>query len=107
MKMKATLTESLQKIINEAHVLPYGDVLVDFLMGFLQMFKSHTHKYNNDRPCEDDYSKIFDSEFGRGSRNNQTTDYIEQINGSSPIENVSSTFKGLYDKLLSKNVRIN
>lgn len=98
--------DEMKNIIDKAHVLPYGDVLVDFLMGFLQMFKSHTHNYNNDTPVEDDYAKTFDAKFGRGSRDNKKTDYITKANGVQ-IEVVNNTFNGLYDKLLSKNIRIN
>ena len=102
--------KNLQKIIDEAHVLPYGDVLVDFLMGFLQMFKSHTHQYGLDTPVEDDYAKAFDLKFGRGTRTegnkNQSNDYLVKKNGVK-IEMVNNTFNGLYNQLLSKNVRIN
>ena len=99
--------ENLQKIINEAHVLPYGDTLVDFLMAFLQMFKSHTHKYNNDRPCRDEYADALDMQFGQGTKAKSKNDTFDKVTGGTPIENVGSTFSGLYDKLLSKNVRIN
>lgn len=98
--------KNMQKIIDEAHVLPYGDVLVDFLMAFLQMFKSHTHKYANDTPCEDDFSKALDEKYGRGGRKQESNDYITRTNNTK-VEVVTNTFKGLYDKLLSKNVRIN
>ena len=99
--------ENLQKIINKAHVLPYGDTLVDFLMAFLQMFKSHTHKYNNDRPCRDEYADALDMQFGQGTKAKGKNDTFDKVTGGTPIENVGSTFSGLYDKLLSKNVRIN
>ena len=99
--------KDMQKILDEAHVLPYGDVLVDFLMAFLQMFKAHTHKYPNDRPCPDDYSKAMDEKYGRCGRKVEKDDNLESISGGTPIEMVNSTFRGLYDKLLSKNVRIN
>ncbi len=99
--------KNMQEIIDKAHVLPYGDTLVDFLMEFLQMFKAHVHKYPLDRPVEDDYAKNMDAKYGRGTRNKSANDYITQINGSSPVENVTQTFSGLYDKLLSKNIRIN
>ena len=98
--------ENMQKIINEAHVLPYGDVLVDFLMDFLQMFKSHTHKYANDTPCEDDFAKALDQKYGRGSRQQESNDFMTRTNNTK-VELVQNTFKGLYDKLLSKNIRIN
>jgi hypothetical protein len=35
----------MQKIIKEAHVLTYGDVLVSFLKLFLEMFKVHSHSF--------------------------------------------------------------
>ena len=98
--------ETMQKIINEAHVLPYGDVLVDFLMAFLQMFKSHTHKYAGDRPCPDVYSNALDAKYGRCGRKIEADDNISVTSGT-PIESVNNTFRGLYDKLLSKNIRIN
>ena len=99
--------ENMQKILNEAHALPYGDKLVDFLMCFLQMFKSHTHKYHNDRPCPDTYSNIMDEKYGRCGRKMEEGDIVEKASGGVPIEVVNNTFRGLYDKLLSKNVRIN
>lgn len=37
--------ENMTKILENAHVLPYGDVLVDFLKYFLQMFKEHAHPF--------------------------------------------------------------
>lgn len=37
--------EEMKKIIAEAHLLPYGDVLVSFLKYFLRMFKEHAHPY--------------------------------------------------------------
>ena len=37
--------EEMKKIIETAHVLPYGDVLVEFLKYFLRMFKEHAHPY--------------------------------------------------------------
>jgi hypothetical protein len=37
--------ETMQKIISEAHVLPYGDVLVEFLKEFLFLFKNHAHPW--------------------------------------------------------------
>lgn len=50
--------EEMQNIINKAHQLPYGDVLVDFLKLFVRTFSSHVHPYPGLPPC-------------------QTTDYIE------------------------------
>lgn len=37
--------DEMRKIIETAHVLPYGDVLVEFLKYFLRMFKEHAHPY--------------------------------------------------------------
>lgn len=74
--------EEMKKIIEKAHKLPYGDVLVDFLISFLEMFKSHTHKYSQLPPCPDSASTIFNMKYG-------------------------STKESLEEKLLSKDIRIN
>lgn len=37
--------EEMKNIIENAHVLPYGDILVEFLKKFLKMFKEHAHPY--------------------------------------------------------------
>lgn len=37
--------EEMKKIILNAHVLPYGDVLVQFLKRFLWEFQNHTHTF--------------------------------------------------------------
>lgn len=37
--------EELNKIIEKAHKLPYGDVLVEFMKLFLKAFSSHVHAY--------------------------------------------------------------
>lgn len=59
--------EEMQKIIAKAHVLPYGDILVDFLKYFLKMFKEHAHPYpgmptilpsGNDNFFNYDFSKM-------------------------------------------------
>lgn len=39
--------EDMEKIIAEAHVLPFGDKLVDFLTLFLKAFQQHSHPYPN------------------------------------------------------------
>ena len=39
--------EDMQKIIAQAHVLPFGDKLVDFLTLFLKAFQQHSHPYPN------------------------------------------------------------
>lgn len=45
--------EDMAKIIESAHQLPYGDVLVNFLKCFLNAFNAHTHKYHNMPPVPD------------------------------------------------------
>lgn len=37
--------EEMKKIIESAHVLPYGDILIEFLKYFLKMFQQHAHPY--------------------------------------------------------------
>ena len=72
----------MEKIINKAHQLPYGDELVEFLSLLLRMFKSHTHKYHNMPPCPDGNSSVFDAKY-------------------------DGNVEKLKTKLLSDNVRIN
>lgn len=43
----------MNKIIESAHVLPYGDILVDFLKKFVKAFQTHTHPYSGLPPCQD------------------------------------------------------
>lgn len=38
--------EELTKIYETAHVLPYGDVLVEFLKQFVRVFNTHTHPFS-------------------------------------------------------------
>lgn len=72
----------MSRIIESAHRLPYGDELVRFLLMFLEMFKSHTHKYHNMPPCPDGTSEKFDGTYAADE-------------------------ESLSNKLLSKDVRIN
>ena len=46
--------EEMSKIIENAHQLPYGDVLLDFLKKFLKAFVNHTHPYTGMPPVPDD-----------------------------------------------------
>lgn len=46
--------EDMAQIIEKAHALPYGDVLVDFLQKFLSAFNNHVHKYPLLPPCKTD-----------------------------------------------------
>lgn len=43
----------MEEILKKAHVLPYGDILVDFLKLFIKAFQSHTHPYSGMPPCQD------------------------------------------------------
>lgn len=74
--------EDMKKFLETAHQLPYGDTLVNFLVLFLKMFKSHTHKYHNMPPCPDTESAKFDLAYGM-------------------------TEEDLQNKLLSKDIQIN
>jgi hypothetical protein len=42
----------MQKIIDMAHELPYGDVLVSFLKMFVKAFAEHVHPYPGLPPCQ-------------------------------------------------------
>ena len=49
---KELITDNeMSKILEKAHVLPYGDILVDFLKLFLKAFAEHTHPYPGITPC--------------------------------------------------------
>lgn len=99
--------EEMKKIVESAHPLPYGDKLVNFLVLFLQMFKSHTHNYSNLPPVVDKYAENLDAAFGSTGGIKKSENYVINNNGASKTEIVEKTFSGLADKLLSKNVRIN
>jgi hypothetical protein len=53
--------DEMQIILENAHVLPYGDKLVEFLKLFLRAFKVHTHPYAGLPPCQDDNFIMVDS----------------------------------------------
>jgi hypothetical protein len=38
--------DEMEKILKQAHELPYGDVLVSFLKKFVDVFNRHTHPYS-------------------------------------------------------------
>lgn len=42
--------KEMENILNKAHELPYGDVLVEFLKEFIDIFKRHTHPYSGMEP---------------------------------------------------------
>lgn len=45
---------TMKEIIDKAHQLPYGDVLVEFLTLFRNAFLNHVHPYPRLKPCVDD-----------------------------------------------------
>lgn len=45
--------EVMKKILEEAHELPYGDILVEFLKLFRDAFLNHTHPFSMIKPCEE------------------------------------------------------
>jgi hypothetical protein len=51
---KELITDAvMQDILDRAHVLPYGDILVDFLKLFLKSYTSHVHSYPGNPPIID------------------------------------------------------
>lgn len=49
---KDLITESEQlRILKEAHPLPYGDELIEFLKKLIDVFRMHTHPFSMDPPC--------------------------------------------------------
>jgi hypothetical protein len=99
--------KTMKEIVEKAHVLPYGDTLVEFLLLFLQMFKSHSHKYSNLPPTNDKAAEALETAFGSTGGIHKSENYNIVAGGAAEEEIVSKTFSGLYDKLLSKHVRIN
>lgn len=74
--------EAMKKIIEQAHRLPYGDILCDFFSLFLKMYFAHSHPYPGMGPLRGDpETKAFLAKYGE-----EKTD--------------------LEEKLLSKNIRI-
>ena len=45
--------DEMNKIIDKAHLLPYGDILIEFLEMFRQAFISHVHPISGSAPCYD------------------------------------------------------
>lgn len=43
--------DTLLKILDEAHPLPFGDQLMDFLTKLIRIFREHTHPFPMDPPC--------------------------------------------------------
>lgn len=56
--------EEMTKILETAHVLPYGDTLVEFLKLFVKVFAEHTHPIGNLTPCKPDtFRKLISYDF--------------------------------------------
>lgn len=72
--------EEMQSILDTAHKLPYGDILVDFLEKLKRAFLNHTHPIGNLPPVPD--GNIVDLE-------------------------VNYSKQQMIDKILSKHIRIN
>lgn len=51
---KSVSEEDMVKLIEKAHKLPYGDLLVDFLKDFVNMFLNHSHAYHDLSTSMDD-----------------------------------------------------
>lgn len=45
--------DEMNRILAEAHVLPFGDILVEFLKKFIKAFNAHTHAYNGLPPVQE------------------------------------------------------
>lgn len=43
--------KQMEEVLKRAHELPYGDMLVGFLMEFIRIFREHTHPYPMIPPC--------------------------------------------------------
>lgn len=70
--------DELEKIFKEAHPLPYGDVLADYLKLLVDIFRTHTHTFAYKTP---QFTKIEEQELDK--------------------------FDDLYRSMLSKNILIN
>lgn len=66
--------EDMKGLLNECHMLPYGDKLAKFLSLLVKMFKAHTHKYHNLPPTEEVTMKVFDNTYGLSEK-----DYEEKL----------------------------
>lgn len=48
---KLITDEELSRIMTNAHPLPYGDELINFLKQLIHVFRNHTHPFPMDKPC--------------------------------------------------------
>ena len=46
--------DAMKEIIEKAHQLPYGDILIEFLETFRNAFTTHVHPYPGLPPCVTD-----------------------------------------------------
>lgn len=75
--------EEIKRIIENAHELPYGDKLCEFLLDFVKVFENHVHQYGPSIPVQREPNKlIFNEKYG----------------------NTLETYKKI---LLSSNIKIN
>lgn len=81
-KTESISDEEMEKILTNAHQLPYGDVLCDLLGLFYEMFKAHVHNYGPSAPVSTWQQLSFENKYG-------------------------GTSEAIKDKILSKTVRIN
>lgn len=51
--------ESMENIIQKAHQLPYGDILLEFLQIFRTAFENHVHNYNDTPDPSDEVKKLY------------------------------------------------
>lgn len=97
--------EAMKKLIASSRALPYGDTLVEFLRAFLQMFKSHTHRYSNLPPCKDKFADDFEARFSDNTPLKPEDKYFNPTK-KDKIDNVAAIYGGLEDKLLNKHIRM-
>ena len=50
--------KQMEEILNKAHVLPYGDLLIEFLKEFVRIFCNHVHSHYNNPPSLNDTDAI-------------------------------------------------
>lgn len=62
--------ECMDKILDKAHQLPYGDVLIDFLKEFVNVFNTHVHPYNGVKPAIKDITPNWESMLSKSVRIN-------------------------------------
>lgn len=53
--------EEIERLMNNLHQLPYGDVLVQLLTLFRQSYLAHVHPYPGLPPCQDSFIKSLSS----------------------------------------------